>query len=350
MADTSESVGMNNIVCGTVIANKSVTEDNSLTDLPTLKKETTLGLQPAKVPVMNRIKGISLFVLASLCSTTNGALVKFMEGIPTGEIVFIMSMYAVLFFGVIITYEGVSMIRFSQKKWVLLRVLGASAAILCKVWSVQNLPLGNANALIFTSPIMTCVLARIFLKEKINPVHIFAILAGLGGLILIAKPTFIFPSDVTAEVPLWYNAVPILGAIFLSVAYVSQRFIGTAVSGTVVAAYGVFFQMLAGLLLQTVTGSSYVNPPCFTYRGLLPFCGLTLGCIFMAVNKGLSYEKAATVSLIRNLDTVLAFFLQVVAFGVPAEPLSLVGAALIMLGTIILTLSKIFGVDCGIKF
>ena len=341
MADTSESVGM--------IAHKSVRDDYSLIDTAS-RRELTPELQPAKIPVMTRMKGISLFVMASLFGTTSGALVKFMEGIPTGEIVSIMSIYAFLFFGLIITHKGLSVIRFPRKKWILLRTLAGSGFLLCKVWSVQNLPLGNANALLFTSPIMTCVLARVFLKEKINLVHIFAIFAGFGGLILIAKPTFIFPSDVTAEVPLWYNAVPILGALFLSMAYVVQRYIGTAVSSTVIATYGVFFQVLAGLLLQSVTGASYVNPPCYTYRGLLPIGGLTLAFTFLAVNTGLSYEKAATLSLIGNLDTVLAFFLQVVAFGDPAEPLSLVGAALIMLGTVSLTLSKIFAIDCGIKF
>ena len=348
MVDTSE--GIKSVACEDVIANPSVTEGFSVSDITTSKKESTSVLEVAKVPVMNRIKGISLFVIASLFSTCNGALVKFMEGISTGQMVMIMSIYATLYLAVLLNYEGVSIIKFQRKKWVLLRVFSGSVALCCKVWSVQNLPLGNANALVFTSPIITCLLARIFLKENINLVHIFAILAGLGGLILIAKPTFMFPSDVTAEVPLWYNAVPLVAALSLSISYVAQRFIGKAVSHAVVAFYGVLFQGLGGLLLQSISGSAYVNPPCYTYRGLMPFSGFCLFVVFTACNKGLSYEKAATVSLIRNLDTVLAFFLQVVAFGVPAETLSLVGAAFVILGTISLALSKMLGIDCGISF
>ena len=42
--------------------------------------------------------------------------------------------------------------------------------------------------------------------------------------------------------------------------------------------------------------------------------------------------------------------LQIVAFGEPAESLSLVGTGLIMSGTISLTLSKMYGITCGILF
>ena len=341
------SDGMKSVVCEEVIANLSVTEGFSIS-----KKEKTSVLEVARVPVMNKIKGISLFVMASLLATCESALVKFMEGIPTGQMVMAISMYATLFLAVLLNYQGLSIIEFPRKKWVLLRVVSVSVALCCKTWSIQNLPLGNASALVSASPIMICVFARIFLKEKINLIHIFAITSGLGGLILIAKPTFIFTSDVTAEVPLWYNAVPLVAALCLSISYVAQRFIGKAVSHAVVAFYGVLFQGLGGLLLQSISGSDYVNPPCYTYRVPMPFCGLCACIGFTACNKGLSYEneKAATVSLIRNLDTVLAFFLQVVAFGIPAETLSLVGAAFVILGTISLTLSKMFSIDCGINF
>ena len=82
---------------------------------------------------------------------------------------------------ILLNYEGVSILKFPRKKWVLLRVVSVSVALCCKTWSIQNLPLGNASALVSASPIMICVFARIFLKEKINLIHIFAITAGLGG-------------------------------------------------------------------------------------------------------------------------------------------------------------------------
>ena len=305
--------------------------------------------QPAKVPIINRIKGISLFVLVSFLATCEGAFVKQMKVLPTGEVVMITGLYAICLLGTILTFQGISILTFPNKRWVLLRCIGGCGALIGKFWSVQNLPLGNAIALVFTSPIMTCVLARVFLKEKINLFHIFAIVVGLIGIILIAKPTFIFPSDDPAEAPLWYNAVPLVAALSLSIAYVCQRHVGSVVSCTVVSFYGVLSQSVAALILQSATSSQYINPPCYSVRWMLPFCGYLSAALFLAVNKGLYYEKAATVSLIRNLDTVLAFFLQVVVFRETAETMSLIGAALIMLGTLSMTFSKIFGVDCGVR-
>ena len=68
------------------------------------------------------------------------------------------------------------------------------------------------------------------------------------------------------------------------------------------------------------------------------------------MNLALKYESAATSSIVRNLDTVFAFIVQVAMFGEPTETLSLVGAALIMEGTISLALSKIFNITFGMKF
>ena len=60
-------------------------------------------------------------------------------------------------------------------------------------------------------------------------------------------------------------------------------------------------------------------------------------------------EKSATGTLIRNVDTALAYFIQIVVFKVAADYLSLIGAGLIAVGTVSITLAKAFDVSCGVE-
>ena len=302
----------------------------------------------AKTPIATRIKGITLMIVTSVFATTQGSIVKYDKDVPTGMIILIVAVYTFCFFCVLVAHVGVSVTDFPKKKWVAMRVGVGSVAYVCKVWSFQFLPLGDASALVFTSPIFTCVIARIFLKEKLTPVSVGSLIFGLGGVVLIAKPTFIFGNE-GHEFPWYYTIVPLLSALTLAITYVLQRKIAADVSSVTISFYVAVAQLFAGLGYQVVSGDPWTTPVCYVERELLVFCGLCLMIVWISANLALRYESATLGSIIRNLDTVLAFFVQVVLFGERAEPMSLVGAALIMGGTISLALSKIFNITCGIK-
>ena len=298
---------------------------------------------------VNRVKGISFMILVSIGGTIHGAIVKHINYLTVGEVMYISSVFYLCFLSMTVSYFDAPLIRFSKKILVFIRLFIGTVALFGKVWSLQNLPLGDATALFFTSPLFTAIIARVFLKEKLNPVHIGAMLAGLAGVILIAKPNFIFKTN--SETAPWYNfLVPVLSAACLSTFYVIQRNIGRSVSAYTIAWYSGIFQIVGGVLYHVTSREEYTLPTCFLPRTLLIIAGLCVAHNICLKNLALSYEKATTANLIHNLDTALAFIVQVVLFGVPAETLSLGGAGLIMLGTVCLTFSKIFGFNCGTEF
>ena len=332
---------------GTIIANPIIDTicqeelgGESAEALPTEVKE--------KKPLKTRIVGFSLMVLTSVSATTQGSIVKYVNDLPTGMILLPVAIYMFCFFCAIVTYMGVSITDFPMKKWVAVRVATGSVAYVCKVWSFQFLPLGDASALVFTSPLFTCLIARIFLKERITPVTIFALFTGLTGVILIAKPSFIFNTE-SQEFPWYYTLVPLLSAFTLAIVYVIQRKIAGKVNPLTISFYIAAAQLFTGVGWQVASGDEYTLPLCYTPRILLVICSICLPIVWVAMNLALKYESAASASLVRNLDTALAFFIQIVLFGDSAETLSLIGAALIMSGTIIIALSKIFNITCGFK-
>ena len=66
-----------------------------------------------------------------------------------------------------------------------------------------------------TSPMFTALFARMFIKEPISPADVFNVVMVFLGIVLIAKPPFIFgASDLYANDP--YAAYAIIGVIFSS--------------------------------------------------------------------------------------------------------------------------------------
>ena len=342
---SSEQSTKEDVQTENVIANPLTSSQIELNEDPAQEQDK---IAKSKTPIATRIKGITLMIVTSVFATTQGSIVKYDKDVPTGMIILIVAVYTFCFFCVLVAHVGVSVTDFPKKKWVAMRVGIGSVAYVCKVWSFQFLPLGDASALVFTSPIFTCVIARIFLKEKLTPVSVGSLIFGLGGVVLIAKPTFIFGSE-GHEFPWYYTIVPLLSALTLAITYVLQRKIAADVSSITISFYVAVAQLFAGLGYQVLSGDPYTTPVCYVERELLVICGLCLLIVWVSANLALRYESATLGSIIRNLDTVLAFFVQVVMFGERAEPMSLVGAALIMGGTISLALSKIFNITCGIK-
>ena len=72
--------------------------------------------------------------------------------------------------------------------------------------------------------------------------------------------------------------------------------------------------------------------------------------MYACLNKGLAIEKSATGSLVRNCDTVLAYLVQIFVFRAEVDVLSLVGAGLIVVGTVFITLGTAFDWTCGVEF
>lgn len=75
-------------------------------------------------------------------------------------------------------------------------------------YTVSALPLGDATTLLSLNPVVTIVLAAIFLGESIHSTHIFSAAASIIGSVLIARPSFLFGSsdnhDVTSYNTLGY--------------------------------------------------------------------------------------------------------------------------------------------------
>ena len=142
------------------------------------------------------------------------------ERIPTQEIVLARSLVVTL-----LTLHGLKRAGVSpfgtERRLLVLRGLFGYAALSCFYWAVVRLPLADTTVIHFTNPVFTALLAALFLGEVLRPGEISLALTALLGVLLVARPGFLF-GDVSSLDPLAV-AVALAGAIFSAAAYTTAR-------------------------------------------------------------------------------------------------------------------------------
>ena len=85
---------------------------------------------------------------------------------------------------------------------LILRGTLGGCGLIAIFYSFQNLPLGDASAVVFSASVYTIFLARVLLKEKIMCLDILVLLATVTGVILISQPTIIFSKQTISNTSL----------------------------------------------------------------------------------------------------------------------------------------------------
>ena len=85
----------------------------------------------------------------------------------------------------------------SAEPWqVKAKVVGQGALggllLLCVYYTVAHIPIGNASAIFFCSPMFTFMFATVTLDEKLGLFRVMLSLFMLGGVTLMSRPPFIF--------------------------------------------------------------------------------------------------------------------------------------------------------------
>lgn len=70
--------------------------------------------------------------------------------------------------------------------------------ILCMVVALTTLPLATANAIFYAAPVIVMLTSMLFLKERLTPLSIIAVVGGFGGVLVILRPVDIGLSALSA--------------------------------------------------------------------------------------------------------------------------------------------------------
>uniref|UniRef100_A0A8C0GZ90 Solute carrier family 35 member G1 n=1 Tax=Chelonoidis abingdonii TaxID=106734 RepID=A0A8C0GZ90_CHEAB len=192
--------------------------------------------------------------------------------------------------------------------------LGSGAMILL-YYAFQVMPLADATVITFSSPVFTSLLAWIFLKEKYSLWDLLFTLFTITGVVLIARPPFLFGSSITGIEGNYTNHLKgtiaaVVSAVSTASTFVILRKMGKSVSYFLSIWYYAVIGLIECIVALFVI-DEWTLPYCGTDRLLLILIGLLGlgGQIF--ITKALQIEKAGPVAIMKTMDVVFAFILQI---------------------------------------
>ncbi|KAF9906857.1 hypothetical protein EC991_000221 [Linnemannia zychae] len=308
-------------------------------------------------------KGLIYMTLSALFFSFMSLLVSLTaKTLPSFEIV--------LFRGIIQTVLGVIACRYlgisplgkpdNRIRFLLFcRGLAGSFGLGFFFYALSVMPLADATVVFFLGPTFTAILGRIVLKEPFGPLDATASAITMCGVVLVAKPTFLFPPPSSPSTPgqdltaylveqqekeynrLFGTLAGLCGAMCSAVAYVLVRKIGKqgAHSMQHVTYFGVVSIFVSTIGLYTLQGG-YVHPQgTWMWSGVL---SLGVAAFFgqILLNSGLQLAPLGPGTLMRMNDIVFAFLFQITVQHEHPDIFSFLGASLVMICTGSMGLNK----------
>ncbi|PCJ06450.1 MAG: EamA family transporter [Rhodobacteraceae bacterium] len=195
------------------------------------------------------IWGIFAALGAGIAFSIIDTIFKFLSGdYPLYEVVMFRSIVALLvLLAVIMPLEGgYHLLRTHQPRLHLLRCLAVLFANLCFFTGLALMPLAEAVAIAFATPLIVTALSVIFLKERVGPWRWGAVAVGFLGVLVIMRPgvgTF-QPAAI----------LPFLGACGYATLHVLTRRAGGSEAGSTLAFYPMFGFLVVSALVGLTLG------------------------------------------------------------------------------------------------
>nr|XP_054769891.1 solute carrier family 35 member G1-like [Lytechinus pictus] len=292
-------------------------------------------------------QGMLLALLSCIFQASGAIGVKLLSGrIPPTEIAAARLLAYFVLSAVLGLYYKISLrVTMKQLPWLLLRVACGTIGICLVFYAYQNIPVGDTNAIIFISPIFTGFFAWMLLGEKFTLVDVGLAVFALVGVVLIARPSFLFGNLVQVEVSGEGNTVlgvvcALISALFVAIVFVLIRKLGgiSLHPFTQVFYFGIFGFIMTTTL--TALLGLLIVPRCGMDRLVLIFVSVIGFLAQISMTYAFKLEKAAYVAVVKSNNVIMAFLLEFAVFGTVPFWMSLLGAALVMASSLGVTVKK----------
>jgi drug/metabolite transporter (DMT)-like permease len=136
------------------------------------------------------LRGIALKVASVCCFVVMATMLKATETVPAGEMVFFRSFFALLPVLAWLAWKGRLAHAFATKRPLghVLRGLIGVASMSMGFFALTRLPLPEATAIGYASPLIIVILSAILLRERVHVFRWTTVLVGLIGVVIILLP------------------------------------------------------------------------------------------------------------------------------------------------------------------
>lgn len=275
--------------------------------------------------------GVVSMLFAALCFSFGTVFIKLAgTHLPPMEILFARALVGIVYCWTLLHRQGAGLLGERKQWFLLLRGFLGFGALFCTFYAFVHLPLADATVIVFAHPIFVAVLASFILREHLGLRGIVCVMVALSGVLLVAKPSFLFGAASVLDP--FAVTVATAAAVLSAFAIITVRFLSRYENPLAIIVYPALITTVLGPLLD---GRNWLLPTTTELFYLLAVGLLmNMGQHFMTV--AYKKERAAVISAIGYLEIPLAAIFGVLIFGDLPDMWTYVGAGLVVLGTLAL--------------
>jgi drug/metabolite transporter (DMT)-like permease len=229
--------------------------------------------------------------------------------------------------------EGRQGFAMPMPKVQLLRGFSVALATICFFSSIFLMPLADATAIGFTSPMITAIFSAIFLHERTHATKWVAILLAFGGVLLIMRPN-------VAELG-WVAVLPLVAAMSMALVIIGNRAVAGAgaplLMQFLVASVAMPFVFSAAVIGHfSGVDALVVGMPDWTIIARCTLVAVTASVAHWLIFMGTTRASAADIAPMTYVQLLIAIGLGILLFGDWPDLTSLAGAGIIIASGLIL--------------
>ncbi|HXZ46434.1 MAG TPA: DMT family transporter [Pseudolabrys sp.] len=278
---------------------------------------------------MHTLRAIGLKLISALLFAAMSALVRKLGGVaPVGQMVFFRSAFAILPVVVVYALRGElgTAVRTSRPLGQLGRGMLSVGGMFTNFSALTRLPLADATAISFASPIVTVALAALILKERVRRYRWSAVAVGFAGVIVMLVPHLDIGAYAAA------GGAAAAGSMFAIISAVCNA--GTVIqtrrlTQSETTSSIVFYFSLVCAIAGAVTLPFAWHSPTASELTALIALGILGGFAHILLTESYRYAAASVVAPFDYTSMLWALLLGYWLFGELPDPLVYVGGAIV---------------------
>ena len=229
--------------------------------------------------------------------------------------------------------EGRQGFAMPMPKLQLLRGFSVATATICFFSSIFLMPLADATAIGFTSPMITAIFSAMFLHERTHATKWIAIFVAFGGVLLIMRPSVMELG--------WVALLPLAAAMSMAFMIIGNR----AVAGTgspllmqfLVASLAVPFIFCAAFIGHfSGVEALHVGVPDWTIIARCTLVAVTASFGHWLIYMATTRASAAEIAPMTYVQLLIALVVGILVFGDWPDVTSLLGSGIIIASGLLL--------------
>jgi len=275
------------------------------------------------------IIGIWLKIISVLLFVAMAGVLKTVSHVPVGEMVFFRASLGLVPIFLFYFWRGELKGAFYTKNIAghFGRGLFGILSMVCIFYSVILLPLPEAIAIGYATPLILVILCAIFLKEDVRLYRWSAVIAGLIGVLIIIWPRITLFSAATINTTAGLGAlIALAGAVLSALAhFLMRKLVFTEKTSTIV----IYFTLISSLLSLISLPFGWIVPD---IPSLLLLCsaGFLGGTAQIFLTSTYRYAEPSTVAPFEYVSMIIGLVAGYFIFSEVPTFLMLLGASIVI--------------------